>query len=188
MDFKVSSPLNDKELLDLCKSGDRSAFKFIYDKYWLTLYSFSLRLVCDEQESEDIIQDVFIILWKKNLESEILNLSAFLYKCTRNRILKYFEKSKSRTNYIDSFSSFLETATPSLDLEILANELERAFEKEKSLLPEKMREIYTLREQEYSYKEISDLLSISENTVRKQLNNARRTLKAKLSSFFTIFL
>jgi len=82
--------LSDVELLDLLKSGDENAYAQIYDRYWAILYRYARRLLQDDQAAQDVVQDIFVMLWSKatNLETGT-NLSAFLYASVRWAFRRY---------------------------------------------------------------------------------------------------
>ncbi|MNL17944.1 RNA polymerase sigma factor [compost metagenome] len=63
------------------------------------------------------------------------------------------------------------------------NELTRLIDKEVSALPQKMKEIFEMsRNQELSHREIAAQLNISDHTVKKQINNAIKILRPKITS------
>lgn len=185
--------LSDNQLVDFLKLGDNCAYAEIYDRYWAILYRYSRRILENDEEAEDVVQDIFVMLWTKASSLEIkVCLSAFLYTSVRNRILKHFQRSKVRSNYLNSLEKFIDQGKCVTDHLVREHELASRIEKELDHLPAKMREVFELRRKEHlSYKEISEKLEISELTVKKQVNNATKVLKIKLSDtfnfLFTIF-
>ncbi|MCD0488963.1 RNA polymerase sigma-70 factor [Pedobacter sp. MC2016-14] len=184
------SQLSDTELTVFLKGGDKNAYAEIYDRYWAVLYRYSRRLLQSEKEAEDVVQDIFVMLWSKSDDLELkVSLSAFLYASVRNRILKHFEKSKVRKNYINSLGNFMDNGTCITDHLARERELAARIEYEVSMLPEKMREVFKYTQKgNLSYKEIAEELGISENTVRKQRNNAVNLLKVKFGDLLSIAL
>jgi len=191
----VESPYNlltDNELLALLNKGDERAFSVIYERYWPLLLRHAKRMLSDDEDVRDVLQEVFSKLWNQAFDLEINTaLASYLYALTRNRILNVIAHQKVRINHIDSLSSFMENEQVSTDYLVRERQLSLLIEKEIALLPEKMRVIFDLsRNKHLSYKEIAQKLSISENTVKKQINNALKILRLKLGlvAFITFLL
>lgn len=182
--------LSDSQLSDLLKSGDNDAYAEIYDRYWAILYRYSRRMLMNDEEAEDVVQDIFVMLWTKSSSLDIkVCLSAFLYTSVRNRILKHFQRNKVRSNYLGSLEKFIDEGKCITDHLVRERELASRIEKELTCLPAKMREVFELRRKEHlSYKEISEKLEISELTVKKQISNATKVLKMKLSDTFNFLI
>lgn len=179
----VYHTLSDHDLAILLKEGDHHAYAEIYNKYWAVLYRYSRKLLQSDSEAGDIVQDVFVMLWSKSPELDVkVSLSSFLYASVRNRILKHFERSKVRKNYLDSLQKFIDEGFSITDQMVRERELVAQIEQEIELLPAKMREVFELsRKENMSYREISKELNITENTVKKQVSNALKTLRLKIS-------
>jgi len=176
--------LTDDVLAGLVQQGDRNAFTVIYNRYWALLHRFSQRMLRDEDLATDVIQDVFTRLWEHSADLRItVSLSSYLYGATRNQIIRLIRKEKVRADYLSGLR--VEEAVPITDNEVRERELARLIEQEVSRLPAKMRMVFELsRKAHLSYKEIADQINISEGTVRKQVHNAIRLLRARLSSYF----
>ncbi|SEN33023.1 RNA polymerase sigma-70 factor, ECF subfamily [bacterium A37T11] len=181
---------SDNELVYLLKSGDQVSYNEIFMRYRGILYQHAYRMLKNQEETEDVLQDVFMLLWQKRESLEISNaLSSYLYIAVRNRIFKIFAHQQVAKRYMDSLQTFIEKGHAFADDKLLEKELSVIIEKEVDSLPKKMREAFLLsRENDRSYKEIGLLLDISEKTVRNQVYNAIRILKTKISSFLSILL
>lgn len=174
--------ISDFELLSLFKTGDERAFKFIYERYWQLLYVAACKIVKDEEEAKDVVQDVFISFFSKGAELEInVSISVYLYSAVRYKVFDHISKKKIRDNYIGSLNQFIGSGHYSTDRPLIEKEINSEIEKEILNLPEKMREIFELsRKDQLSHKEIADLLGISDKTVKKQINNAIKLIKPKI--------
>lgn len=183
--------LSDTELIELLQSGDQVAYTQIYDRYQGLLYIYTCKITKDEIEAEDIVQEVFFYLWDKR-STIVFNtsLSAYLYSAVRYKFFNLLDHKKVRSNYIDSLKEFIENGSIEADYAIREKELILLIEKEISLLPSKMREIFELsRKAQLSHKEIAKKLNISEKTVKNQVNNALKQLRVRLGMFtFLVFL
>lgn len=139
----------------------------------------------DIDQAKDVIQDVFTMLWVKSAELHLnVSLSSFLYASVRNRTMNQIDHSKVRENYLSSLENAIEEGESTTDNLLMEKELSKRIEAELSLLPEKMRKVFELsRIYDYSYRQISEELNISDNTVKKQMSNALKILRNKLHLF-----
>lgn len=173
---------SDRELLALIKKDNEKAFATLYERYKGVLFLHARRLLEDEDEAKDALQELFTKFWIKRREIELRSsLSAYLYAALRNQILAAFCHKKVAERYIDSLQHFLDEGQCMTDDWIREKELREQIEKEIALLPAKMRKVFELsRNVNLTYKEIAFELDISDKTVKKQVNNALRILKHKI--------
>lgn len=179
----VYSQFLDAELTALLKAGNQAAFTEIYNRHWRLIYAHVYKMLRDEEEAKDVVQEVFGNLWLKAaaIKSDV-NIAGLLYVSARNKVFDLIERNKVRTDYIGEIAKFLsEPVNSQVDtidekriLEILDREIQK--------LPAKMREIFELsRKENLSHKEIAAQLGISEQTVKKQVQNALKVIKPKLN-------
>lgn len=181
--------LSDHELTVLLKEGDQFAYTQIFERYKGILYKHAFRLLGDQEESNDVIQDLFLKLWHKRAEMNFnVSLSSYLYNAVRNRIFDIITHQKVATKYLDSIKAFVEQGDYITDNEIRAKELANIIEREIAALPAKMRIVFEMsREGNLSYKEIGEKLGISDKTVKQQVHNAVKILKLKITSYLSLF-
>lgn len=183
--------LSDNELAELLQQGDRTAFTEIYTRYKYLLYTHAYHRLRDADEAEDLVHDLFAVLWN-NRDAFTLrtHLSGYLYTAVRNRIFKLLAHKNVESAYISSFTEAAEKAVNVTDHLARENQFMSIIEREIAALPPKMREIFEMsRKQHLSHKEIAEQLSLSEQTVAKQVTNALKILRTKLGLFtFLIFL
>ena len=186
----ISANTTDVELIQLIKTGGKGAFEEVYDRYWAPMYVHAFKMLKDEDEAKDTIQELFAHLWARRQELELQSsLKGYLYTALRNRILNIFESRKVRGNYIESLALYFEEHHLVTEERFREKELENIIEREIANLPEKMRTVFELsRKQHLSHKEIALELQISDKTVKKQINNAIRILKLKISYLFILLL
>ncbi|WP_207420290.1 RNA polymerase sigma factor [Desertivirga brevis] len=179
--------LSDKEIFEQLKKADRTAFSEIYERYWGILFRHARRMLQDDNEAKDLVQDVFATLWAGAPEITLTSsLSAYLYASVRNKVFNLIERGKVKQNYQASLENFILAGEYTTDNAILEKELARRIEAEIKLLPPKMREVFELsRKHHLSYREIAWELKISENTVKKQINKALTSLRLKISVIIT---
>ena len=183
---------SDKELLVFLQDGNQDAFAEIYKRYWSLMYMHALKMLRDEDDTRDVLQDVFTCLWlNRETIDQNSNLAGYLYTCTRNKVLDMIARHRVRVNYLDSLASFIEANNNSIIDAIAEKELSQALENEIKQLPDRMRQIFEMRLYKHqTYKEIAAELSLSDKTVKKQINNAIKIIRPKLHhlSGWTVFL
>lgn len=185
----VYKDYTDNKLADLLRKGDRLAYTAIFGRYKEVLFRHAFRLLQDRDEAEDVVQDVFLMVWEKR-EALIFtsSLSAYLYSTVRNRIFNHLNHQKVIARYLGSIRDFIEKGHYTTDELLREKELAAIIEKEVAALPERMQEVFRLsREESRSHKEIGDLLNISDKTAKQQLYKAVKILKLKINSIFSLF-
>jgi RNA polymerase sigma-70 factor (ECF subfamily) len=182
--------ITDEKLLAMIKTADKDAFAEIYNRYWPILYRHALKMLKNHDESEDVVQDVFVKLWKiANQLDENISIGAYLYAATRNGILNIFSRSMVKDNYLAEIRSFMKEGYEIADHRVRENILAHLIESEIKKLPSRMREVFELkRKHNLSYKEIAEKMDISELTVKTQMNKAISTLRTKFGNHLGIFI
>lgn len=182
--------LSDEALLQEFQAGNIQAFEVLYNRYNGLLYIHAYKMLRDEDEAKDVVQELFAKLYTiSNTICLKTTFSAYLYTSVRNRILDIIAHKRIKTAYLASLGEFLDQGIPTTDHLMREKELAFQIEKEVSLLPEKMRLIFEMsRKACLSHKEIAAQLDISDKTVKKQINNALKLIKVKLHLLDLTFL
>jgi RNA polymerase sigma-70 factor (ECF subfamily) len=184
-------PSSDLELAALVANDDDQAFAEIYRRYNSVLFLHAYRMLGDQEEAKDILQELFTTLWLNRKEIKLhTSFSSYLYKALRNRIFDVIAHKKVEQKYISSLAAFIEKGEWLTDQQVREKELTVLIEQEVSLLPPKMREVFEMsRNTDLSYKEIAEELRISDKTVKKQVSNALHILRQKLDlAFILVFI
>jgi len=185
MDVKINyKTLSDPELVSLLRRGQEGAFNVLYQRHWAIVYQQVYRILRDDDESRDVIQEVFSTLWlKREHLAEDTNIGAYLYVQGRNRVFNLIAKQRVRSDYINSIARFMEQADMNTVNLLEEKEIAVRIEQEINQLPPRMREIFTLsRKEGHSHREIAEVLGLSEQTVKKQVQNALKIIKPKLQN------
>lgn len=178
----------DTALVSLLKLGEHDAFTEIYNRYGAELYRHAYKLLNDADDCNDLVQEVFLTIWDKR-ETLLVSgsLSAYLHRAVKNKVLDFISHEHVVDRYIQSLQQFANRGSLIVEEALREKELRAIIEAEKAKLPPRMREIYELnRERHLSYREIGKQLAISEKTVKKQVHNALRLIRLKLSSFLSL--
>ncbi len=145
------------------------------------LYRFSLRIVKDSQEAEDIVQDIMVKVWDKREDwTNWSSIEAMCMTMTRNlSIDRTRSKHKKLTEIPEGFDFVEGSASP--EQEATSRDMLNHIGKIIDKLPEKQKSIIQLREIEgYTYQEISDLLDVPISQVKVSVHRARIFLKKEL--------
>lgn len=174
--------LSDAELIDLLKSGSESAFTVIYHRYWRLIYAHVYKMLRDEDESKDIVQEVFSNLWLKvDQIPHQQNFAGYLYVAARHKVLNAIRHHKFKDDYLDSLAKYVDEASEETLQYLDQRDLMAAVEKEIALLPPRMRQVFEMsRKDNLSHKEIAQLLGTSDQTVKKQINKSLRIIRSNL--------
>ncbi|MNZ92830.1 RNA polymerase sigma factor [Sphingobacterium multivorum] len=178
--MKADIILPEKELINRVKSGDQDAFEQLYKSYSRKLTYRLLHLLKSEELAQDILQDVFLKVWevRDRLDPE-LSFGAFLFTIASNYCKKSFRKALLDQVYYHH-NTFEEAYSPiewQLDQKDAQQVLATVLEK----LTPRQKEVFTLHKIEgHSYKEISERLGISTNTINQLMQQANKQLKAGL--------
>lgn len=183
-DYKL---LTDVQLADLLDQQDKAAFEEIYRRYWAVLYGFARKMLQDNEQAKDIVQDTFTKLYMQIgvLNFQQIKIAPYLYTLVRNAVITLINRDKLKINYINSFQDYVNAGEYVTDNQVLENEMQRQIDQEIASLPPKMREVFELsRKANLSRKEIAETTQLSEETVKKQIYNALKILRTKLKSYF----
>ena len=176
------SEVQEKELVELFIGGSQAAFGELYVRYKERLMYLSRRLMKNETEQEDIVHDIFVQLWElRNSINPELSFSAYLYTMTRNYILKKFRHFDVHTRFAQTVLMNATELTNETEDEIIDNDYQILLNKAIDKLSPRQKEIFQLsRIQEFTYKEIADMLQISVETVQEHASIALKKIRVYL--------
>lgn len=141
------------------------------------------------QETEELVQEVFIILWEKHTSLIVSDsLEPYLFAVLKKRLLSYFRSEKVRSQYAEHFSHFLsQQVDNSTEERWAAEDLQQRLEQAVSELPNKCQQVFWMsRRQQLSIEEIARELEISTRTVENYLTTALRHLRISLGEGFLV--
>jgi RNA polymerase sigma-70 factor (ECF subfamily) len=172
----------DKELFRRISAGDKDAFSIIFHAYFDPLYSNAFRLLKSEFWAEDVVQLVFTQLWMNRSSLErVDNPSAWLYRMVTNKVRDRMRKQELEIKMQYWLSTNAETFSNEKPSSGNREELHLLLENAVNALPPQRQEVYRLRyQQDLSYEEIAERLSLSKNTVRNHLAKALEDIRGLL--------
>ena len=177
--------MDEQYLLNRLKQGDKEAFSLLFSAYYKDLVLFGGTFLPDKSTCEDIVQSVFLKLWKDRKTITIeSSLKSYLLTSIRNSCL---DEIRHRNVMLEHESYIL--ATGSLydwDTEeyILYSDLQKKLDKALDKLPETCRQAFEMNRFEgLKYREIAQKLEVSERTVEERISKAIELLKRYLRDF-----
>lgn len=163
---------------------ERHTFKALFDRYYRPLCHFAFKITGDSTLAEDLVQEVFLNIWNKQIiPDENRDIGSLLFKATRNKALEYFRKSAAR----DKMHENIRFLNPVQTDEISEDEIEKYLLIERIYmcirqLPPKCGEVFTLSKVDgLSYALISEKLDISVKTVENHMNKAFKLIRGMIS-------
>lgn len=148
-------------------------FEKIYRQLLLPLSMFALRIIGDTDETEGLVDEVFMSAWLKIREGhDPDNMKAYLYRAVRNRCLSHLSVQQKKADL--EGSQWEDVAEEDID----TSERDARLWKAIGSLPERCRQVFLLsKRDELSNKEIAEELGISTKTVENQMTKAYKTLR-----------
>lgn len=186
------------KLLERLKNGDMLAFDTIYKQYCTRLYGFVLKIIKQESDAEEIVQQVFVKIWESRLSINTnSSFDSYLFTIAYNNTVSLLRKRVNEKKYLEHLKLIQQTESSSNIIdEMDFKDVKNNFLKLVGQLTPRQREIYKLsREEELTYSEIADKLSISVNTVENHMTKALSYIKKNIDKsllynmlFISLFL
>ena len=160
-----------------------AAFTQLVRKYQERLYWHIRRMVLEHEDTNDILQNVFIKVWKNLAEfREESNLYTWLYRISTNEALTWIDQKKRRSSVSisDNEDIFSEKLTAQKDFD--PNKIEWKLQQAIQTLPEKQRIVFNLRYyDEMPYEEMSSVLGTSAGALKASYHHAVKKVEAFLT-------
>ncbi len=178
--------LSNPFLLDRLKEGDRNVFTLLFNEYYSGLVIYADYYLHDLEQSEDIVQSVFISLWENKHTLKSASFRFFLVNSVKNSCIDLIRKEETRNKY--NLRQVNREADYEPDFWTEA-ELKKMIESAIEKLPPKCREIFILsRYKNLKSREIADKLNLSPRTVETQIAHALKVLREDLKDYlFQLF-
>ncbi|MCD6355060.1 MAG: sigma-70 family RNA polymerase sigma factor, partial [Prolixibacteraceae bacterium] len=160
-----------------CREGSSKAQFQLYKLYYKAMYNVSLRIINDEMEAEDVMQEAFLNAFRKidTYKGEV-SFGSWLKKIVVNRSLDYLKKRKvqfEEANERNTGTADFQMETKEIDVSLIKQAIQN--------LPDGYRVVLSLYLIEgYDHEEISQILKISNSASRTQLLRAKNKLRKLL--------
>ncbi|MDJ1503822.1 RNA polymerase sigma-70 factor [Xanthocytophaga agilis] len=184
-----NTELSEQELLEAFLNGDRTAFTTIYQLYWHKMYIVAYRKLKDKQAAEEIIQDIFVKLWKNRATVHITRLDYYLFTAVRYSVIDHIRSEIVQGEYEEYYKTFLSLEDSNTENTIAFNELISTITNGLDILPEKSREVFRLnRLEHWPVAQIAEHLDLSEKAVEYHLTKSLKSMRVYLKDHLFIFL
>lgn len=170
-------------LVSQLRKGNRLAFHELYRSYHQDIYAYSISLLKSKPLAEDLLQEVFIIIWEKRDQLDPdLSFRSYIFTITRNLAFKALAKAVTQAKLKDEvFYKSQSRKTSATDDSLLEGNYQKLKQRALENLTPRCRQVFEMsREDGQSYKEISEKLGISENTVKNQISAALADIRVFL--------
>ncbi|GAA4311433.1 RNA polymerase sigma-70 factor [Mucilaginibacter gynuensis] len=161
--------------------GDTKVFEALFKLYYTRLTLFANRFTNDLAVAEEIVADVFTLLWERGHEIVFTtSLKSYLFTTVKNRCLNHLKHQKIENLYVNYLekNKLLDEVMSAVENGYEEKELALQIKQAISTLPEKCREVFVMsRFSDMRYKEIADQLNISPKTVERHMGIALEKLR-----------
>jgi RNA polymerase sigma-70 factor, ECF subfamily len=180
-------------LCEKAQAGDNDAFSDLVALFGGRIFSACYSFLGNRQDAEDCVQETFIKAYRAIHDFNFMaSFYTWLYRIAMNTCLDYRRKTARRQTFSIDESIEIEDSQVALQFaddkplpaeQAEQNELCQMIREEISALPPLMRQIIVLRDLEgLSYRELADLLELSEGTVKSRLSRARMQLMQRIKN------
>jgi len=179
------STYTDQELMDLLKVDPDAAVVEIYNRYWSLLLDTAYRRLKSREESEEVVQEIFISLYLRRNELHITStLEGFLKNALKNKVLNFFRHQMRKERYVQLVESIPVGQSNEIEEQLHNRDLARQIKEATQRLPEKCREVFILSKIEHqSNSNIAEKLGISVSTVEKHISRGMKLMRENLEGY-----
>lgn len=185
----MQQSFNGNELIIRVVQGDEIAFEQLFRQYKDKLYSFILHLSGSATIAEDVLQDVFLKIWRDRHQlTGIDNFNAYLYRMAQNTAINVLRRQSREALLLNEVQRLAPEGVQGDEL-LAAKEVRAALQQAINNLPPQQRKVYQLgKEQGLTYEEIAAALGISTSTVRNHMVQALKSIREYIALHFPSLL
>ena len=171
--------------MSMSGKGDQKAFTELYNRYSAKLMSFFYKMLWkDREKAEDLTQEIFTkIIQRPELFDVSKKFSTWVYSIANNMCKNEYRKHAVRSDVHEKLTfsqNGIAHQKDEHDKNLIKNELNKAINE----LDDKHKSVFIMKyKQHLSIKEIAEIASISEGTVKSRLFNSLKKLSGKLEYF-----
>lgn len=188
-------PMSDAAIMLHAAAGDEAGFNYLAEKYHRPIYHFLFRMVHNQAIAEELAQEVFLRVYRSRQSYRAeARFSTWLYRIATNLAVNHARDTKyertARNVYLDAPDEQTGTTPdvaddePSVEQRLLREERMKAIRTHVMALPERQRMAVLMHKyQGMDYREIGEVLKLSESATKSLLFRAYQTLRGKLKDF-----
>lgn len=179
--------MNDVKIINLQKAGEyEKAFNAIVDSYSERLYWHVRRFLGSHEETDDLMQDIFIKVWKAlpSFRGDS-QLYTWLYRIATNETLNVLRKRKNRADIDVEIADAITKSSIDDDPYFNGNALQRELHKAISTLPEKQKTVFNMRYfEEMKYEDMAKITGTSVGALKASYHHAYTKISEILKKIF----
>jgi RNA polymerase sigma-70 factor (family 1) len=161
--------------------GAKDWFRDIFDQYYEYIRNYLFYLSGDIKLAEDLVQEVFLLLWENRHKIKDETVGSYLFTIARNHFLKNKRRQKYDLKFRSSWFDHMEHESPEYVLEM--KEFDEKLQLAIAGLPEKCRVVFLMHRMDgLTYREIAANLGVGIKAVEKQMSKALLILRKKLGN------
>jgi len=169
----------DADLWLAVRNGEKTAYNLLFNRYWGKMYQTANKMLNDAEASETIVHDVFLTLWLKREELQIIHFRNYIISATRYHVYRVLKSKKAFQ--VVATEEYMAAVGNAAEEKIQEQSFRRQLHASLSSLPKRSKEIFLLsREEQLSNQEIAERLNISKRSVENQITYALRHLRLYL--------
>jgi RNA polymerase sigma-70 factor (ECF subfamily) len=175
-------------LLQKVTESDPEAFRMFYEMVYPVVYRFVRCFLSVREDCREVVSEIFYIIWKQHETLLSVNdLKSWLFIICRNEAF-HFLKQKEKYNFVSINDMPVELQVDVADSDFVDEEMLAVYRNAVNGLPERCKLIFLMaKEENMKYREIANVLSITEGTVAQQMNNAIRKITDTLKRYYAEF-
>ena len=183
--MKKLSHCDDEHLIQEIKAGNMLAFDVLYKKYSRRLFKFGFSIIKSQEETENLIQDVFLCLWENRHKVEKdASIKSYVFTIAYNSAISVIRKKARESQFIEYLKTIQKINEEPVNVKLEYDELKNKLDEIIQTLPPRQKEVYLLHRVEgLKYNEIAERLSISENTIENHMSRALKTIREKIGNY-----
>lgn len=181
--------IDEKFILSGINDKNEKAWASLYDYYYAALCVYVNRIVKGSENTEDLVQDVFIAIWNSNKKFDsIQDLTRYLYRACYNNALIYLRNNHIHGTILGNLGIETDFTADDVYAQTIREEVVRQLYVHIEKLPSEQKKVILLSIEGYSWEEIAEKLGISVNTVKTHKSRGFKSLRLKLQDSVYLFL
>lgn len=174
----------DKGTIEAFRDGQISGFEKIYRLFNGRVYNFVFSIIRDSSLAKDLTQDTFLLIWDRRANIDgANNLEGYIFTVAKNAVYQHIRRKLLLQKYINKSEINFEPENTGIEQKLDNKLFEEDVLKLINELPESRKKIFLLFwKSDMSYREIAELLSVSEKTVATQIHRSLQFLREKFGN------
>ena len=178
-----------ENIINKARDGDKEAFGFLINQYQQYAFNLAFRIVCNEDDARDVVQDSFIKIWKNMKQyNPKIKFTTWMYKIVSNTAIDHLRSINKRNLVsVDEHYNKLElTNTNHPEAQLNNKETGQLIRLISKTLSEKQKLVFVLRDLHgLSPTEVSNILDLPATSIKSNLFHARKVIREKLDKIIS---